>query len=62
MLGLGITVLALGVIYGVPVMVVGAAVVLFSVFGWVLEPSVAEPIDFEGPTSGSGTKEIAPLG
>ena len=62
LLGIGITVLALGVIYGVPVMVVGAAVVLFSTFGWVLEPSVAEPIDFEGPTSGSGTKEIAPLG
>ncbi|MFM9225123.1 MAG: cytochrome c oxidase subunit I [Actinomycetota bacterium] len=62
-LAMGISTLGLGVFYGVPVMVIGAAIVLLSSFGWVLEPSVAPETDFEDPSHGDGhTKEIAPLG
>jgi cytochrome c oxidase subunit 1 len=61
-LAFGVGVLCMGVIYGVPIMVLGAAIVLFASYGWVLEPSVAEPIDFEPPSADGSTKEIAPLG
>ena len=43
-------------------MVVGGAIVLLASYGWVLEPSVAEEIDFEPPSADGHTKEIAPLG
>jgi len=62
LLAFGVGVLGMGVVYGVPIMVVGAAIVLLSSYGWVLEPSVAEPIDFEPPSADGSTKEIAPLG
>jgi cytochrome c oxidase subunit 1 len=62
LLAIGVGVLGLGVIYGTPVMVFGALVVLFSSYGWVLEPSVPEPIDFDTPSTDGHTKEIAPLG
>jgi hypothetical protein len=52
----------LGIIYGIPMMVIGFAITLFSAYGWVLEPSVAEEIDFAPSDNGGNTKEIAPLG
>jgi cytochrome c oxidase subunit 1 len=61
-LATGVGILGLGIIYGVPIMVVGFAVVLFASFGWVLEPSVAEDIDFAPASNDGNTKEIAPLG
>jgi cytochrome c oxidase subunit 1 len=39
--------IALGLIYSIPVAVVGAAVLLYAMYGWSLEPSVAEESDFE---------------
>ena len=60
-LAIGVAILGSGIIYGVPLMVVGAAVVLFASFGWVLEPGTAETIDFDPPANGS-TKEIATHG
>lgn len=62
LLAIGVAVLGLGVVYGTPIMVVGALVVLFASFGWVLEPSVPEAIDFDSPSHDGHTKEIAPLG
>jgi cytochrome c oxidase subunit 1 len=61
-LALGIGVLCMGVVYGTPVMVVGAAILLFSVFGWVLEPSVADDSEIDPPSVDGSTKEIAPIG
>jgi cytochrome c oxidase subunit 1 len=62
LLALGVAVLGMGVLYGTPIMVVGALVVIFSSFGWVLEPSVPEAIDFDTPSTDGHTKEIAPVG
>jgi len=62
LLSIGVATLGMGVLYGTPIMVVGALVVIFSSFGWVLEPSVPEPIDFDTPSHDGHTKEIAPLG
>ena len=61
-LALGVGTLGLGVIYGIPVMVVGAAVILLAAFGWVLEPSVAGESELDPPSGDGHTKEIAPLG
>ncbi|MEY3690883.1 MAG: hypothetical protein RJB57_538, partial [Actinomycetota bacterium] len=61
-LATGIGVLGLGTIYGVPIMVVGAAVVLLGSFGWVLEPSVPDASEIDPPSTDGSTKEIAPLG
>jgi cytochrome c oxidase subunit 1 len=62
LLAISVAILGLGVLYGTPVMVVGALCILFSSFGWVLEPSVPEPIDFDSPSTDGHTKEIASLG
>jgi cytochrome c oxidase subunit 1 len=55
-------VIALGVIYAIPVAIVGAAIVVLAIYGWSLEPSTAPDTDFDPPASGDGTKELAPLG
>ena len=60
-LAIGVGILGAGIIYGIPVMVAGAAVVLFASYGWVLEPGTAESIDFD-PPAGGATKEIATHG
>ena len=60
-LALGVGTLGLGVLYGVPIMVTGAAVVLLSAFGWVMEPSVAEDSDYDPPAGGT-SKELASHG
>jgi hypothetical protein len=52
----------MGIIYGAPIMVVGGAVVLLASYGWALEPSTAEDIDFASPSDGGHTKEIATHG
>ena len=61
-MSIGVTILGLGTIYSIPMMIVGGAVTLLSAFAWVLEPSVADESDFEDPSHGGHTKEIAPLG
>jgi cytochrome c oxidase subunit 1 len=61
-LSVGVGLLGLGVVYGVPMMVIGFAITLFASYGWILEPSVAEEIDFEPSDNDGNTKEIAPLG
>jgi cytochrome c oxidase subunit 1 len=61
-LAVGIGVLGLGVVYGAPIMVVGGLIVLLASYGWALEPSTAEDIDFASPSDGGHTKEIATHG
>ncbi|NBU39077.1 MAG: cytochrome ubiquinol oxidase subunit I, partial [Actinobacteria bacterium] len=56
-LAVGVGTLGLGVIYGIPVMVVGAAIVLLAAFGWVLEPSVAADSELDPPSADGHTKE-----
>ncbi|MFM9132393.1 MAG: cytochrome c oxidase subunit 4, partial [Actinomycetota bacterium] len=61
-LAAGIGVLGLGTIYGIPIMVVGGAMILLGSYGWVLEPSVVDDSELDPPSSDGSTKEIAPLG
>ena len=62
-IAIGVGTLGMGVVYGVPIMIVGVLIILGSSFGFVLEPSVADDIDYDPPMSGGQeTKELAPLG
>jgi cytochrome c oxidase subunit 1 len=61
-LALGLPIIAYGVIFNLLLSVVGTAVVLLGVFGWCLEPSVADDSDYDPPTGGDSTKELATLG
>jgi cytochrome c oxidase subunit 1 len=50
-------VVAYGVIYNRLLSVIGAAILLYGVFGWAVEPSVAEDDDFDEPNAyGNGPK------
>jgi cytochrome c oxidase subunit I len=53
-----------GVIYTPLLMVIGGAIAVLSMYGWALEPSVAEPSDYDPPSSPDGgiTKELTPVG
>ncbi len=43
--------------------VVGGLIVLLAMFGWALEPSVADDSDYDPPAEGGGTnKELATIG
>ena len=58
----GLPIIALGAVYKtIPVMILGAVVLLLGVYGWVLEPSVADDSDYDPPALGT-TKEIVPVG
>ena len=62
-LAFGFPIIAYGIIYNLLLSVVGAAIVLLGIFGWVLEPSVADDSDYDPPADGSGpTKELASIG
>jgi cytochrome c oxidase subunit 1 len=56
-------VIAYGVIFNLMISVVGAGIMVIALFGWVLEPSVADDTDYDPPVEGSGpTKELASIG
>ena len=61
-LAIGVAILGLGTVYGIPLMVLGGGVILLGAFGWVLEPSVTDHSELDPPSAGGNTKEIAPLG
>jgi cytochrome c oxidase subunit 1 len=52
-LATGLPIIALGLIYSIPVAIAGGLVVLYAIYGWALEPSVAPESDFD-PASGNG--------
>lgn len=61
-LAFGLPIIAYGIIFNLIMAFVGAAIVLLGAFGWVLEPSVAEPGDYESPSDDHHMKELDPVG
>ncbi len=62
-LALGLPVTAYGVIFSIPIAVFGGVIILFSAFGWALEPSTAKDTDFDQPAPNNGSsKEVTPVG
>lgn len=62
-LALGLPVTAYGVIFSIPIAIFGGVIILFSAFGWGLEPSTAKDTDFDPPASNNGSsKEVVPVG
>ncbi len=61
-LAVGLPIIAYGIIFNHLLSVFGAVVVLLAMFGWSLEPSVADDSDFDPPADGETTKELATLG
>jgi cytochrome c oxidase subunit 1 len=58
-LSFSLPIIGFGVIYNHILMVVGAAILLFAMFGWAMEPSVAPETDYEPPTTkDDGVKEL----
>ena len=54
--------IAYGLIFARLLAVFGAVVVLLAMFGWSMEPSVADESDYDPPVDGGPTKELATLG
>jgi cytochrome c oxidase subunit 1 len=62
-LAFGLPVMAYGVIFERLLIAVGGAIMLLSMFGWALEPSVADDTDYDPPSGDDGsTKELATIG
>lgn len=62
-LAFSLPVIAYGVIFNLMLSVVGAGIMILGLFGWVLEPSVADDSDYDPPAEGSGpSKELASIG
>lgn len=60
---IALPIVAYGIIFQHLLAVVGAAILLMSVFGWALEPSVAPDSDYDPPAdAGDSSKELATLG
>lgn len=56
-------IIAYGIIFNLLLTAVGAAILLLAIFGWLLEPSVADDSDYDPPVEGSGpSKELASIG
>ncbi len=60
-LGLSLPVIAFGLIYSIPVALVGGALTLFACYGWALEPSTATDDEVDPPSAGQG-KEVVHVG
>jgi cytochrome c oxidase subunit 1 len=58
----GLPVVGIGLIYSHWISLVGLIMVLFGVYGWSQEPSVAEGEDFDPPASSGESKELATIG
>jgi cytochrome c oxidase subunit I len=61
-LAIALPIIAYGVIFHLSLIVLGVAIVLAAMFGWALEPSMADDDDYDPPTDGESTKELATLG
>jgi cytochrome c oxidase subunit 1 len=60
-LALSLPVIAFGLIYSIPVALVGGAIALLGCYGWALEPSTATDDEIDPPSSGQG-KEMVHVG
>jgi cytochrome c oxidase subunit 1 len=61
-LAIALPIMGYGIIYTHWLLVAGAVIVLLSMFGWAMEPSVAYESDYEPPSGGGESKEIATVG
>ena len=61
-LAIGLPTIAYGIIFTRLLAVAGGVVVLLAIFGWSMEPSVADESDYDPPADGGTTKELATLG
>ncbi len=62
-LAFSLPIIAYGVIFNLIFSVVGAGILMLAMFGWALEPSVADDSDYDPPADGgNSTKELATLG
>ena len=61
-LALALPIIAYGVIFNTLLAVFGAFLLIFAMFGWALEPSVADDSDYDPPSESGTTKELATLG
>jgi cytochrome c oxidase subunit I len=53
MLAFCLPIIALGVIFSVILAVVGGALLVMAAYGWAIEPSTADPSDFNAPSGPS---------
>lgn len=61
-LAFGLPVISIGIIYKTYVVaIIGGLIAIAGCYGWASEPSVADPEDYDPPTTGT-SKELAPLG
>lgn len=61
-LAVGLPIVAYGLIFARLLAVFGGVVILLAMFGWSMEPSVADESDYDPPVDGGPTKELATLG
>ncbi len=61
-LAFGLPVIAYGIIYSTLLAVIGGLIVVLSMFGWAIEPSVADHDDFDPPADGGTDKELTSVG
>jgi cytochrome c oxidase subunit 1 len=61
-LAAALPIITYGVIYNLMLSVVGTVILLLAIFGWCLEPSVADDSDYDPPAGGDSTKELASVG
>jgi cytochrome c oxidase subunit 1 len=62
LLAFGLPILSYGVIYSTVLALVGASIVLLGMYGWAIEPSVADDSDYDPPADGGPQKELATVG
>jgi cytochrome c oxidase subunit 1 len=60
-LALGLPVIGFGIIYSIPLALLGGAIVLFGCYGWALEPSTATEDEID-PPSGGQSQEVVKVG
>jgi len=61
-LAFSLPVVAIGVIYAPVVAIIGAVFALLAMFGWALEPAVADESDYEPPADDAPGTELATVG
>jgi hypothetical protein len=60
-LALGLPVIGFGIIYSIPLALLGGAIVLFGCYGWALEPSTATEDEIDPPYGGQ-SQEVVKVG
>jgi hypothetical protein len=61
-LAFALPIIGYGVIFDRLLIAIGGAIALLAMFAWALEPSVADEGDYDPPTDGGATKELATIG